>query len=217
MTVVAACAEALYAWPAMRKFALRVLMRLRKNELDNGRLRRVFRKYHGVEIGEETYGCFDSNRIPPGTRVGKYCSFAAEFMVIPTDHLMSAVSTHPILFKPHLGVVAKDPRPSHHLEIGNDVWIGYRAVVLPTVNTIGDGAVVAAGAIVTHDVPPYAIVAGIPAKIIKYRFSEDVVKRLLEIRWWDWPADKIRANAEAFGSPQAFVSVTAREVSPTDA
>ena len=75
--------------------------------------------------------------------------------------------------------------------IGNDVWIGYEAVVMAGVH-IGDGAVVAARAVVTRDVPPYAIVGGVPARIIRMRFDERTIARLLETAWWDWPADRIR-------------------------
>lgn len=80
--------------------------------------------------------------------------------------------------------------------LGNDVWIGMEAVILPGV-TIGDGAIVAAKSVVTHDVPPYAIVAGNAAKVVKMRFEKDVVRRLLAIAWWDWPQDKIGRNLDA--------------------
>ena len=75
--------------------------------------------------------------------------------------------------------------------LGNDVWIGYEAVVMAGV-TIGDGAIVASRAVVTRDVPPYAIVGGVPAKVIKYRFDQATVENLLRIKWWEWPAERIR-------------------------
>jgi virginiamycin A acetyltransferase len=71
------------------------------------------------------------------------------------------------------------------------VWIGYNAIILPSVSKIGDGAVVGAGAVVAKDVPPYAIVAGVPAKVIKYRFDQVTISNLLETQWWDWPEEKI--------------------------
>ena len=77
--------------------------------------------------------------------------------------------------------------------IGNDVWLGYRSVILAGV-TIGDGAIVGAYSVVTKDVPPYTIVAGNPAKEIRRRFSEAEIARLLELRWWDWPIEKITEN-----------------------
>jgi acetyltransferase-like isoleucine patch superfamily enzyme len=81
--------------------------------------------------------------------------------------------------------------------IGNDVWIGNSVVIKGGV-MIGDGAVVGAVAVVTHDVPAYAIVAGVPATIIKYRFDDEKIRRLLETKWWDWSDDEIRRNREFF-------------------
>ena len=87
--------------------------------------------------------------------------------------------------------------------IGNDVWIGRNAIILPG-NTIGDGAIIAAGAVVTHDVPPYTIVGGVPARPIRKRFSDDIIEKLLEIKWWDWPEEKIVENFEYFYQPEKF-------------
>lgn len=83
--------------------------------------------------------------------------------------------------------------------MGNDVLIGSHSLILGGV-TIGNGAVVAAGAVVTKDVPPYAIVGGVPASIIKYRFSQDIINKLQELRWWDWPEERLRANIGLFQS-----------------
>ena len=83
--------------------------------------------------------------------------------------------------------------------IGNDVWIGYEAVILAGV-TVGDGAVVGTRAVVTKDVPPYTIVGGVPAKPIRKRFSEAVIDRLLALQWWDWPEERIAASLEAIQS-----------------
>ena len=85
--------------------------------------------------------------------------------------------------------------------IGNDVWIGYEAVILAGV-TVGDGAIIGTRAVVTKDVPPYTIVAGIPAKPIRKRFSEDTIATLLQLRWWDWSEERIRANLDAIQSGQ---------------
>jgi virginiamycin A acetyltransferase len=89
-------------------------------------------------------------------------------------------------------VISKGP-----ICIGNDVWIGARSVVVSGV-TIGDGAVIGAGAVVTSDIPPYAIVAGAPARVLKFRFPEAMRERLLELKWWDWPEDRIRRNRSLF-------------------
>jgi carbonic anhydrase/acetyltransferase-like protein (isoleucine patch superfamily) len=84
--------------------------------------------------------------------------------------------------------------------IGNDVWSGFGSVVSPGI-TVGDGAIIAAGAIVTRDVPPYSIVGGVPAKVIKYRFDEPDREALLRIRWWDWAEERVRAHIEQLASP----------------
>ena len=80
--------------------------------------------------------------------------------------------------------------------VGNDVWIGYNATLLPGVQ-IGDGCVVGARSVVTRDYPPYSIIAGNPARLIRPRFAEDVIGELLRIAWWDWPADKVTRNLKA--------------------
>lgn len=86
------------------------------------------------------------------------------------------------------------------VKIGNNVWIGDNVIILSGV-TIGDGAVVGAGSVVTKDVPPFAIVAGVPAKVIKYRFSQKIINQLLEIKWWDWDEKKIKRNKKFFSTP----------------
>lgn len=83
--------------------------------------------------------------------------------------------------------------------IGNDVWIGYQAIVMQGV-TIGDGAIIGARAVVTKDIPPYTIVGGVPAKPIRKRFSDEVLLQLLKIKWWEWPDEKIRENISAIQS-----------------
>ncbi len=98
----------------------------------------------------------------------------------------------------------KPTRKNPPINIGNDVWIGQNVVILPGV-TIHDGGVCAAGAVVTHDVPPYTIVGGVPAKPIKKRYTDEIIDQLLKIRWWDWSDDKIKENIEYFYQPEKFV------------
>jgi virginiamycin A acetyltransferase len=91
-----------------------------------------------------------------------------------------------------------------HVKIGNDVWIGYAAVIINSV-TIGDGAVIGAYAVVREDVPPYAIVIGNPARVIRYRFNETQIRMLLEIKWWDWPDKEILFRMPRRDDYEAFV------------
>lgn len=135
--------------------------------------------------------------------IGRFCSIAcgAKFIFNSANHTLSSLSTYPFpLFFEEWGLDRKDVTDSWDnkgdIVIGNDVWIGYEAVILAGV-TIGNGAIIGTRALVTRDVPPYTIVGGIPAKPIRKRFSEDVITKLTDIRWWDWPTEKIRANIGA--------------------
>ena len=87
--------------------------------------------------------------------------------------------------------------------IGNDVWIGMNAVIMRGV-TVGDGAIVAANSVVTRDVPAFAVVGGVPAKVLRYRFTPEVIADLQEIRWWDWPSSKLKQFIADFGNPVEF-------------
>lgn len=138
--------------------------------------------------------------------IGKFCSIAcgARFLFNSANHRMNALSTYPFpLFFEEWGLDQKDVTDSWDnkgdIVVGNDVWIGYEAVILAGV-TIGDGAIIGTRALVTKDVPPYTVVGGVPARPIKKRFSDETVSELLEIKWWDWPKEKIADNIEAIKS-----------------
>ena len=130
--------------------------------------------------------------------IGKFCSIAcrAKFLFNSANHTLSSLSTYPFpIFFDEWGLEKSDVAAAWDrkgdIVIGNDVWIGYEAVILAGV-TIGDGAVIGARAVVTKDVPPYAIVGGVPARVIRSRFPEETVKALLRLKWWDWPAEQIQ-------------------------
>lgn len=132
--------------------------------------------------------------------IGSFSSIASNLQaIIAGSHRYERVTTFPFGFRSHLVFPGVDV--SNYVEfkggirIGNDVWIG-RNVTLMDGITIGDGAVIAAGSHVVKDVPPYAIVGGNPAKLIKYRFPEEIRESLLRIRWWDWSDEKIRTQLE---------------------
>ncbi|MBU5336701.1 CatB-related O-acetyltransferase [Intestinibacter bartlettii] len=140
--------------------------------------------------------------------IGKFCSIAcgAKFLFNSANHTLSSLSTYtfPIFFEEwDLDVknITNAWDNKGDIKIGNDVWIGYEAVILSGV-TISDGAIIGARAVVTKDVMPYTIVGGVPAKPIKKRFSDDVIDKLLEIKWWDWSSDRIRENIEYIQSGQ---------------
>jgi len=134
--------------------------------------------------------------------IGKFCAIArgAKFIMNGANHKLSGFSTYPFSIMGH-GWERVMPRLEElpykgDTVVGNDVWIGYDALILPGVK-IGDGAVIAARAVVTRDVSPYTIVGGNPARTIAERFSPAVVKELLAIAWWEWDAAKITRNLEA--------------------
>jgi acetyltransferase-like isoleucine patch superfamily enzyme len=134
----------------------------------------------------------DSERI----QIGSFCSIANEVVIFGGgEHRTDWVTTYPlrIAFGDLLESRDGHPATKGKTTIGNDVWIGFRAMLLSGV-TIGDGAVIAAGAVVAADVPPYAIVAGNPAKVIRYRFEPNAIQKLLELAWWEWDFNKIKAN-----------------------
>lgn len=135
--------------------------------------------------------------------IGKFCAIAegARFIMNGANHAMSGFSTYPFNIFCHGWETGFDPATWQKelrgdTVIGNDVWIGMDAVILPGIS-IGDGAIVGAKAVVTHDVAPYAIVAGNPARVVKTRFDKRTVARLLDIAWWNWPVDKIGRNLNA--------------------
>lgn len=136
-------------------------------------------------------------------QIGKFCSIAcgAKFIFNSANHTLKSLSTYPFpLFFEEWGLEKMDVADSWDnkgdIRIGNDVWIGYEAVIMSGV-TIGDGAIIGTRAVVTKDVPPYTIVGGIPAKPIRKRFSEETISALIELRWWDWPKERIARNIEA--------------------
>ena len=183
--------------------------------------------YKGCKIGRYTYGyeCL-LKYYPIATSIGRYCSINRTARIW-NNHPVDYVTTHPIL--DHSAFFGRELyherailigrygkyydnadfedsalRNNRTVSIGNDVWIGANVIILPGVN-IGDGAILAAGTIVTKDVEPYAIVGGVPARRIRYRFEEEVRNKLLQIKWWEWEIEDIERNIEMFYQPEVFI------------
>ncbi len=151
------------------------------------------------DVGAHTYGEITVLRYGHTDRkvsVGRYCS-VAEFVTVMLggNHRHDWVTTYPFTGMhetyPEVAHVEGHPRSKGDVRIGNDVWLGRCCVILSGV-TIGDGAVVGAYALVTRDVPPYAIVGGNPAEVIRYRFSREHIDRLLKVAWWNQPDEAVR-------------------------
>lgn len=137
--------------------------------------------------------------------IGRFSSiaFGAKFLFTSANHALGSLSTYtfPLFYEEwgHGMKVTESWDNRGDIIIGNDVWIGYEAVILSGV-TIGDGAIIGTRAVVTKDVPPYTIVGGVPAKPIRKRFPDEDIARLLELKWWDWPVEKISAGLRAIQS-----------------
>ncbi|MCC0636194.1 MULTISPECIES: CatB-related O-acetyltransferase [unclassified Clostridioides] len=134
--------------------------------------------------------------------IGKFCSIACnvKFLMTSGNHTMKSLSTYtfPIFYEEwdlDINHITDAWDNKGDIVIGNDVWIGYDAVIMPGVK-IGDGAIIGTRAVVTNNVPPYSIVGGIPAKIIKKRFNDDIISKLLKIKWWDWSYEKIQSSIQ---------------------
>lgn len=138
--------------------------------------------------------------------IGKFCSIACgvKFIFTSANHTMKSLSTYPfpIFFEEwelDIANITDAWDNKGDIVIGNDVWIGYEAVILSGV-TIGDGAIIGTRAVVTKDVPPYTIVGGVPARHIRKRFDEETITRLMELKWWEWSDEKIKENLPAIQS-----------------
>ena len=162
-----------------------LLYLLRRREHDNLRLRRIFRERYKIDVGDYSYGCFDRWRMPGPMTVGRYCSIASTVRVAPRNHPVTSLTTHPVLYEKKFGLVAEDPAPPEPLMIGDDVWMGHNAIILPGCKSIGRGAIIGAGAVVTRNVAPYEVVAGNPAKKLRDRFSPEMIDVIESTGWWE--------------------------------
>lgn len=166
-----------------------------------------FCKLRNTKIGSYTYvspGCILNNTV-----IGSFCSIAIGVKAGLGTHPIDYVSTSPLFYslKNALGSTFSAENKFKEYEpinIGNDVWIGADTLILDGV-TIGDGAIIAAKSLVNKDVEPYTIVGGIPAKSIKKRFSDDQIEALTEMRWWEWPIEKLKKNAEFFSDVDLLI------------
>ena len=154
-------------------------------------------KYTGIPVGKFTWG-FRELRDDVIKSIGAYSSIAAGQRVIINGHKSDYVTT----WNSELDY-RKDLPIKRSTTIGNDVWIGAGCILLNNI-TIGDGAIIGAGSIITKDVPPYAVVVG-ANRLVKYRFPDEIIQKLLQMKWWEWEDEKIRSSYKLFEDPVAFV------------
>jgi phosphonate metabolism protein (transferase hexapeptide repeat family) len=152
-----------------------------------------------VTFGDYSYVVQDSQIIY--AEIGKFCSIASHTRVNPGNHPLERVALSHVTYRASAyGLGSDEPgffewRRSHRVTLGHDVWLGHGVIVLPGV-AIGTGAAIGAGAVVTKDIPPFAVAVGNPARVIRFRFAEEVRTALLRIRWWDWPRDRLAAGLD---------------------
>lgn len=162
-----------------------------------------------VEMGDYSYVVHDSQIIY--ATIGRFCSIASHTRVNPGNHPLERVALNHFTYRASAYGLGQDEpgffdwRRSHRVTLGHDVWLGHGVIVLPGVS-IGTGAAIGAGAVVTKDIPPFAVAVGNPARVLRFRFPEEIRASLLRIAWWDWPRERLadaledirRLSAEAF-------------------
>lgn len=129
--------------------------------------------------------------------IGNFCSIARGTAILEYNHNAECITSYFIKYRVFGEKFGADIVSKGAIYIGNDVWIGTQSTILTGV-TIGDGAIIAANSVVSKDVPPYAIVGGTPAKVLRYRFDDDIIAKLVELKWWNWNIEKIELNKELF-------------------
>lgn len=159
-------------------------------------LRDKFARKYNIVVGLYSYGWADRSRVDPNTTIGRYCSFAENVVILNRNHPPEFISTTPYLYNASLGMVPADRAQYLSCEIGDDVWIGRNAAIAPSCRKIGRGAIIGAGAVVTKDVEPYTVVAGVPAAKIRDRFKPEVVEQIQASRWWEWSLEELQKNIE---------------------
>lgn len=200
----------LFAFGKCKVLAGRRALKIMATSLEGGDFqsitaRKMFEMYYGRTVGLYSGGaafeplCFDPP--PPSITIGRFTSLASTMRAVNHDHPSGWKSTSPIFYNPRAGFMDRDYLERTQLTIGNDVWVGHNAIILRKTSVIHDGAVIAAGAVVNGDVPPYAIMAGYPARVVGYRFSEATIQRLLEEKWWEKSIDELKLHMDEFHRP----------------
>ncbi|WP_020154089.1 CatB-related O-acetyltransferase [Caldibacillus debilis] len=181
---------------------------IRKCEISNIVRIKRFCKLINVKVGDYSYIANNSHLI--NCSIGKFCSIGPFVKIGLGKHPVDRFSTSPIFYSTknplRINLVSQNTfKEFEEVSIGNDVWIGANAIIMDGVK-IGDGAIVAAGAVVTKNVPDYAIVGGVPAKIIKYRFEESIIQKLKTVKWWEMDLNRLNKYEREFENIELFLN-----------
>lgn len=160
-------------------------------------------------VGKHTYGIKNCKFGSCGCTIGSFCSFGEDSKIGVSQHNLTGISSHPFCFEKQYGhfVDVDDveyyKKINQPIEIGNDVWIGSNCIIMPGIK-IPNGVIIGAGAVVTKSPPPYTIIAGVPARVIKYRYTPEEIEILERTKWWNWDDEKIKANINLFKNKKLF-------------
>ena len=177
-----------------RRILVRALFALEGGAMRSGTVRRIMAEVHGLEVGAHSYGCFDPVRFPTGTQIGRYVSVGPGVSAFRRNHPTDRLSMHPYFYHPSYGAEVVADVPTQPLSIEAGSWLGAHVMILPGCRRIGQGAVVAAGAVLTRDVPDYAVVGGNPARLIRYRFEAADIAAAQATRWWRRRPSRLRES-----------------------
>jgi acetyltransferase-like isoleucine patch superfamily enzyme len=187
--------ELLCRWKFLHSLVFNILCACEGGTMLSKTLRQILKQYYDVDVGFYTYGpCLQPGLLPAKTKIGNYCSIAEGLKVFRRNHPIERLSQHALFYNSDVGLVLKDSinsNGSNPLTVGHDVWIGAEVIITPGCQFIGNGAVVAAGAVVSENVPPFTIVGGVPAKIIRWRFPAEIQKCIEESKWWLWELSEL--------------------------
>jgi len=187
--------KAMYRVHRLRALVIRLVLFFEGSEFLSGTLRELLQHHHGVCVGAYSYGaCLEAGAWPAGVTVGRYVSVGPNVQVFLRNHPMERLSMHPFFYNSALGFLHEDSISSGTLDIGHDAWIGANTIITPGCRRIGVGAVVGASSVVTKDVPDLAIVGGNPARLIRYRFNEEICHLIMESQWWEHSVDECVAQ-----------------------
>lgn len=202
----------MFFFPNIKYFMIRALGKLNPVANYASNIGRGSKVGPGSQLWKSNFGVYSycgRNCCFVNADIGSFCSISDQVFIGPMGHPIDFVSTSPV-FVSGRNVLSKNFSCHHYSSeqrvfIGSDVWVGVRAVILPGVK-IGHGSIIGAGSVVTKDVPPYTIFAGVPAKFIRNRFNQQVTDRLLSERWWEWDQKEIVKYSDVFNDPLALIA-----------